>query len=71
MYPQDELSRIKMRNRRFVSSCAQEMAMPGMQGSMITVVKFKGPLILLCQIISVECPTNFEGMLIRCHLKLI
>merc|ERR1712223_850333 len=30
MYPQDELSRIKMRNRRFVSSCAQEMAMPGM-----------------------------------------
>jgi len=30
MYPQDELSRIKMRNRRFMSSCAQEMAMPGM-----------------------------------------
>merc|ERR1712048_1254902 len=30
MYPQDELSRIKMRNRRFMSSCAQEMCNPGM-----------------------------------------
>jgi len=34
MYPQDELSRIKMRNRRFMSSCAQEMAYPGQQGMM-------------------------------------
>lgn len=25
MYPQDELSRIKMRNRRFMNACAQEM----------------------------------------------
>ena len=33
MYPQDELSRIKMRNRRFMSSCAQEMN-PGMQQGM-------------------------------------
>ena len=32
---------------------------------------FKVPLILLCQIISVECPTNFECMLVSCHLKLI
>ena len=31
----------------------------------------KGPLILLCQIISVECPTNFECMLVSCHLKLV
>ena len=31
----------------------------------------KGPLILLCQIISVECPTNFECALVSCHLKLI
>jgi len=30
MYPQDELSRIKMRNRRFMSSCAQEMMPQGM-----------------------------------------
>ena len=29
MYPQDELSRIKMRNRRFMSSCAQEMMPQG------------------------------------------
>jgi len=34
MYPQDELSRIKMRNRRFMSSCAQEMYMPGMAPGM-------------------------------------
>ena len=27
MYPQDELSRIKMRNRRFMNACAQEMYM--------------------------------------------
>ena len=43
MYPQDELSRIKMRNRRFMSSCAQEMN-PGMQQGMsdmaIRVVEF-------------------------------
>ena len=31
----------------------------------------KGPLILLCRIILVECPTNFECMLVSCHLKLI
>jgi len=29
MYPQDELSRIKMRNRRFMTACAQEMYMGG------------------------------------------
>lgn len=29
MYPQDELSRIKMRNRRFMNACAQEMYMGG------------------------------------------
>jgi len=38
MYPQDELSRIKMRNRRFMSSCAQEMAMPGMAPGMMQPV---------------------------------
>ena len=27
MYPQDELSRIKMRNRRFMNACAMEMGM--------------------------------------------
>ena len=32
---------------------------------------FKGPLILLCWIYSVECPTNFECMLVSCHLKLV
>merc|ERR1711944_342895 len=37
MYPQDELSRIKMRNRRFMSSCAQEM-MPGMAPGMMQPV---------------------------------
>ena len=30
MYPQDELSRIKMRNRRFMNACAQEMYMGNM-----------------------------------------
>ena len=30
----------------------------------------KGPLILLCQIISVECPTNFEFTLVSCHHNL-
>jgi len=29
MYPQDELSRIKMRNRRFMNACAMEMGMGG------------------------------------------
>ena len=33
-------------------------------------LKDKGPFILLCQIISVECPTNFECTLVSCHLKL-
>ena len=32
---------------------------------------FKGPLILLCWIHSVECPTNLECMLVCSHLKLI
>ena len=32
---------------------------------------FKGPLILLCWIHSVECPTNLECMLVSCHLKLV
>ena len=31
----------------------------------------KGAFILLCQIISVECPTSFECMLVSCHLKLV
>jgi len=31
MYPQDELSRIKMRNRRFMNACAQDMYMGNMQ----------------------------------------
>ena len=31
----------------------------------------KGPLILLCQIISVEYPTIFECTMVSCHLKLI
>merc|ERR1719420_1192906 len=34
MYPQDELSRIKMRNRRFMNACAQEMYMGGNLGMM-------------------------------------
>jgi len=38
MYPQDELSRIKMRNRRFMSSCAQEMYNPGMAPGMMQPV---------------------------------
>merc|ERR1712212_792021 len=38
MYPQDELSRIKMRNRRFMSSFAQEMCMPGMAPGMMQPV---------------------------------
>ena len=32
---------------------------------------FKSPLILLCWIISVECPKNFECTLVSCHLKKI
>ena len=31
----------------------------------------KGPLILRCQMIIVDCPTNFECTLVNCHLKLI
>ena len=31
----------------------------------------KGPFILHCQIVSVECPTNYECMLVRCYRKLI
>ena len=31
----------------------------------------KGPFIFLCQIISIECPTNFECTLVSYHLKLI
>ena len=31
----------------------------------------KGPLILLCQIISVEFLTNFECTLVSCYLKVI
>ena len=30
MHPQDELSRIKMRNRRYVSACAQENSLANM-----------------------------------------
>ena len=30
MYPQDQLSQIKMRNRRFMNACAQEMWMGNM-----------------------------------------
>ena len=33
--------------------------------------RIKGPLILLCQIISVGFPTTFECMLVSFHLKLI
>ena len=33
--------------------------------------KCKVPLILLCRIISVECPTNSECTLVCCHLKLV
>ena len=40
------------------------------KGSVMRIY-FKGPLILLCQMISVECPTNFECTLVSCHLKLI
>ena len=32
---------------------------------------FKGPFILLCRMISIECPTNYECKLVSCHLKLI
>ena len=31
----------------------------------------KGPLFLLCRIISVECPTNLECTMVSCHLKLV
>merc|ERR1711953_137855 len=34
MYPQDQLSQIKMRNRRFMNACAQEMYMGGNMGMM-------------------------------------
>merc|ERR1712137_824396 len=34
MYPQDQLSQIKMRNRRFMNACAQEMYMGGNMGLM-------------------------------------
>ena len=32
IYPQDELARIKMRNRRFQNTCAQEVMNPMMGG---------------------------------------
>merc|ERR1719225_1966579 len=41
MYPQDELSRIKMRNRRFMNACAQEMG-----GGMMTPM---GPMMMMQQ----------------------
>merc|ERR1719186_1584928 len=34
-YPQDQLSQIKMRNRRFQQSCAQEQGAPMMRGPMM------------------------------------
>jgi len=48
MYPQDELSRIKMRNRRFMNACAQEMWMGnmgnmGMGGPMMQPPMMFGP----------------------------
>jgi len=42
MYPQDELSRIKMRNRRFMNACAQEMG----GGCMMTPM---GPMMMMQQ----------------------
>jgi len=48
MYPQDELSRIKMRNRRFMSSCAQEMN-PGMQQGMMMQPVMMAPMPMMQQ----------------------
>jgi len=49
MYPQDELSRIKMRNRRFMSSCAQEMCMPGMAPGMMQPVMMNPGMVPMMQ----------------------
>ena len=34
---------------------------------MLTIVCPKGPLILLCRMISVECPTNLNFLLLTCN----
>jgi len=47
MYPQDELSRIKMRNRRFMNACAQDMYMGQMgMGPMMAPPQQQQPMMM-------------------------
>ena len=64
MYPQDELSRIKMRNRRFMNACAQEMwagqmGNMGMGGPMMQPPMMFGPPTLDYELAQDELSVSF------------